>query len=63
MEYPKDNAFAHSCLLCDKYHNHSNSSKKSQLFSSLAFKRHLLSKKHLAICSRLLELKEQKKRN
>ena len=34
----------------------------NSLLSPLAFKRHLLSKKHLAICRLLVELKTQKKK-
>ena len=56
MEYP---AVAHSCLLCDKYFF--GSSRKTQIFSPLAFKSHLLSEKHLAVEKELLELKKQKR--
>ena len=45
----------HSCLLCNDH------LLTNKLFSSLAFKKHLLSKKHLAICRMLVELKTQKR--
>ncbi len=45
----------HSCLVCD------DQLLTNKLFSPLAFKRHLLSKKHLAICRLLVELKAQKR--
>ncbi len=55
MEYSTQVPLFHSCLLCDHYFN-------CKRFSSLDFKKHLLSKKHLALCKLLVDLKTQKKK-